>query len=229
MGVSRRTILMVGRHLLRDAVPKRSMTTPWLNLPSIVDQNLIRNVHTATLRVMPGFDANAEYCLSGYLEISKLKKKLEKSGFVHCSGPLMKNLLLFCGADLEELEILEVGHEQSMLSEDPLSPIQKGESLRVGLYCIPPLTYADSSVPEAMSILYAHMLPEKHHARQNTEHKHKISSVVQIGLKSGGGVSRIWNLAAPRENYIRSDLNKNYINRTLQKSWDTVFFNNQKV
>jgi len=211
------------------------------------------------------------YCFCGYLEIAKLKKELEKSGFVHCSGSMMKKLLLFCGADLEELEMLEAGllhskvskdqepamnHRQisfhrmliepkdsaikfkqiafqGLLTDDAIKTIpnnemekkKNGKSLELcdsyqfvpakvqavtqlqsneiasnagegSTFCkvsfrrcnyrdwpLPPLTYAESSVPEAMSILHAHMLPANHHAQQNIERKHKITINDQLLIR----------------------------------------------
>jgi len=238
--------------------------------PRVVEQSSqykITPTPASSISMSNEFDA--EHCFCGYLEIAKLKKELEKSGFVHCSGSMMKKLLLFCGADLEELQILEAGHLHSKVSKDPepamshrqisfhrmliepkdsaikfkqiafqglltgdaintvpnIKKEKNGKSLELcdsyqfvpakvqavtqlqsneiasnagegSTFCkvsfrrcnyrdwpLPPLTYAESSVPEAMSILHAHMLPANHHAQQNIERKHKITINDQLLIR----------------------------------------------
>ena len=55
----------------------------------------------------------------GYLETAKLKLELEKSGFVLLPGQLMKKLLLFYGASIEDLNNLEAGNVHAELPPDP--------------------------------------------------------------------------------------------------------------
>lgn len=178
-----------------------------------------------------------DFC--GYFETSKLKLELEKSGFVLLSGDLMKQLLLFFGANIEDLNNLEAGEIHAELPPDPepkmdhrriavhrilfepkqrtnsnsneesfnfvpaltqmvtnipeeeiASTTEDGTKLdykRSGLRysAMPPSSYAEkSSVPMAMALLNAEILPERHHQQVNINHEHKTTVNDQLLIRT---------------------------------------------
>lgn len=184
-----------------------------------------------------GCDPQQDFC--GYFETSKLKLELEKSGFVLLSGDLMKQLLLFFGANIEDLNNLEAGKIHAELPPDPepkmdhrriavhrilFEPKQRTNSnsneesfnfvpaltqmvtkipeeeiastaedgtkldykrsgLRYGP--MPPSSYAEkSSVPMAMALLNAELLPERHHPQVNINHEHKTTVNDQLLIRT---------------------------------------------
>jgi len=56
-----------------------------------------------------------------FLEVTGgMKRQLKENGFVVCPGPVMKKLLLCCGASAEDLERLESGSVHNMVPSDPI-------------------------------------------------------------------------------------------------------------
>lgn len=224
--------------------PSRKTSLPLQNDAAKIE--LCRKISNALDYVLDMVESNEEDQLSfypprdfcGYFETEKLKCELETSGFVLLSGELMKQLLLFFGASIEDLNNLESGKIHLGVASDPepkmvhrqiafhrilfeqeketksneetyltilpamaqavtqipekeiASTAEEGSKLnhtRSGLryWPMPPQDYSEhSSVPMAMALLNAELLPERHHPQANINHEHKTTVNDQLLIRT---------------------------------------------